>query len=159
MKTFTVYSSNGTLEVEIETGFVQKCSMEEDGEDIDLIERFDLYEYQDYYKEVLKASDSIDILELGYWHRLDGRLLYEPADEDWRRRGKEVIRRGSFLYRDGANYKFVFEWDIPQDMNLKVGDEISYKKLGISSVEFHRDIVCYPYNDDDHDIVTLEELL
>lgn len=65
-----------------------------------------------------------------------------------------TMRTGTFLYRDGANYKFTFTADIPDDM--KVGEETTYEELGLTQEEFFNDIVGYKYDEEfDHNIVEL----
>lgn len=69
-----------------------------------------------------------------------------------------MIKRGNFLYRDGENYKFPFEADVPErHQGIKEGDEIEYEKLGYDAYRFHKELVKYPYDpDSDHNIVTFE---
>lgn len=64
---------------------------------------------------------------------------------------------GEFMYRDGSNYKFFFEAELPNDM--KINDETTYEKLGYDRKSFHKDIVGYKYDKtSDHNIVELIEV-
>lgn len=70
---------------------------------------------------------------------------------------KNKGKKGSFLYRDGNNYKFVFKAEIPE--GLKVGDETTYQKLGFTRKSFHDDVVGYKYDREaDHNIVSLQSI-
>lgn len=63
-------------------------------------------------------------------------------------------RMGSFQYRDGSNYKFTFEAEVPKGM--RIGSETTYKKLGYTREDFHTNVVRYKYDkDSDHPYVTL----
>lgn len=73
----TVISSNGQIEIDL-TGNVLSCQMNEDGEGIDKITRFDLAEYHQTYGPDIPQT--IDILDLGYWSG----DIYESPAYDWR---------------------------------------------------------------------------
>ena len=69
----------------------------------------------------------------------------------------KLPRIGEFMYRDGNNYKFLFEAFI--DDKMKVGDETTYEKLGFTRKDFHKRIVGYKYDEtSDHNIVELIEI-
>lgn len=60
--------------------------------------------------------------------------------------------RYTFLYRDGANYKFPFTKDV--EKNLSAGEEITIEELGFTIPQFFTEIVQYPYDPEiDHNIV------
>lgn len=67
---------------------------------------------------------------------------------------------GYFMYRDAANYKFTFECPIPESLkDLKVDDETTFEQLGFDLNYVFGSIIKYPFNpNDDHNIVTLEEI-
>ncbi len=87
MKVMFVSSSNGSLEVNRETGEVIECFLSDGGEGIDQIAKFDLDEWKKRYETEL--PDSIDILDLGYWQK-DGK--YESPEKSWRLEHRTMVR-------------------------------------------------------------------
>ena len=65
-------------------------------------------------------------------------------------------RMGGFMYRDASNYKFFFNAEIPE--GLEVGGETTYEALGYTLERFHEEIVKYPCGNDDHNIIELVEI-
>ncbi len=68
--------------------------------------------------------------------------------------------RGIFQYRDGGNYKFDFEAEVPDGM--KVDDETTYEVFGYTEDTFFGvgNVVPYKHDDEiDHNIVYLVEIL
>lgn len=74
---FNVYSSNGHLIVNAETGIVNKSKSAYDNESLVDIIMFDLDEYKEYWGDAIEENDHIDILDLACW---DG-YTYEEADD------------------------------------------------------------------------------
>lgn len=57
----------------------------------------------------------------------------------------------TFFYRDGGNYKYEFTLDSPKE--FAIGQEISYKELGLDQQSFHQ-IIGTDYDQDlDHDLL------
>lgn len=89
-KTFSVSSSNGELHVDISTGIVTYCRVDENGDKaIANITKFDLEEWKRTYRKEIQEHDNIDILDLGYWYKetpvmRGGETKYEHPAYDWR---------------------------------------------------------------------------
>lgn len=84
--TIEVTSSNGSLTVDRASGVVIKCRMEENGEGIDKILRFNLEEFcGTYCYPKNQIPHTIDILDLGYWHKHFKKEEYEEPADDWRK--------------------------------------------------------------------------
>ena len=82
-ETFYVRSSHGTLEVDIQTGYVTRLVEDLSNETpnpLKKIVRFDLDGYKKYWKRSIEAGDDIDILNLGYWYQ-----NYEEPAHEWRK--------------------------------------------------------------------------
>src|SRR5262245_58665451 len=86
-----IRSSNGMLLANLEDGTVIHCAMDEDGEGIDQIRRFNLIEQMQYRNQRLYETESYDILDFGYWTK-DGK--YEPPADDWREMMKKMAEEG-----------------------------------------------------------------
>lgn len=70
-----------------------------------------------------------------------------------------TTQRITFLYRDGANYKFTFTRIVQSDKPLSVDDQVEYEKLGLDQKSFHDDVVGYPYDDEyDHNLLDVIEV-
>jgi len=80
-RTFTVFSSNGYLEVDRKTGKILSRNIVSDDENFPKIYIIDIKEFEQYYECEIMSGVSIDILDLGYWLK-DG--TYEPPTQDWR---------------------------------------------------------------------------
>lgn len=92
-----VRSSHGEFEVDPGDGEVLSfvpLAISEEADDLAQVVRFDLGEYRFFYDEA-KGSPllhDIDILDVGYWHRIPGTkgmvcsdgTVYEPAEPEWR---------------------------------------------------------------------------
>lgn len=70
---------------------------------------------------------------------------------------KKLPRNGTWLYRDASNYKFRFTAPVPE--GVEIGEDVEYERLGYTKESFHEEVVGYPYGDDDHNLVTLEDIL
>jgi len=81
-----VNGSWGSLVINNETGRVITCTA---GEYIAIIE-FDLKEYDQYWNE--PRPKNYDILDLGFWHRIDQRVEYTPPEYDWRKYYIEEVK-------------------------------------------------------------------
>jgi hypothetical protein len=86
-QTFEIHSSEGRIEVDSTTGKVIKAVIDGDGYSyLSDIDRFDLQEWRDYYKDKEKDDcseiDGIDILDFDFWYK-DGILtksVYRAID-------------------------------------------------------------------------------
>lgn len=87
MQKLTIRSSNGELIANPESGHVISCKMEDDGEGLDKIIRFDLEEFKKHYNYTQESLPiSIDILDLGYWYEsIDDIVKYEEPAHEWRK--------------------------------------------------------------------------
>lgn len=54
------------------------------------IQKFDVTEYREWAKKIGDESDSVDILNIGYWYESkEGENKYEPPDEGYRKHVEE----------------------------------------------------------------------
>lgn len=86
-QTATVASSHGDFTICLTTGDV--LTFDQSGDDLSGIYRFDLPEWERFWRKPLPAS--FDILDLAYWTRVPCEhgsaavyVVYEPAEDDWR---------------------------------------------------------------------------
>lgn len=86
-KTFEVFSSHGTLTVDIRTGDVIKGDY--DGEELKNIIRCDIAEHIKYWN-IETIAESVDILDMGTWELIEGEEIYTAAEEDWRNECKNT---------------------------------------------------------------------
>jgi hypothetical protein len=86
-RTFFVFSSGGSLKVDIWNGLVIEClTNRSEGNELQRIMRFDLQEYKEHY-QVAEIPGDLDILDLGYWNKDGG---YEKPVENWRNEMRRV---------------------------------------------------------------------
>jgi hypothetical protein len=81
--TGTIFSSNGEIEVNLNTGKIIKVHTDSDGfrDWADNVTFFDIDEYRDYYGDVGGRDDSFDILDLGFWRKKGS---YVPPSDSFR---------------------------------------------------------------------------
>lgn len=90
MNTFIITSSCGTIVASVSDGVVVTIDTSNDPQpdkEFKSIQKMDIEEYKKYYGKPIKKGDSVDILDIGYWHKrkFNGEQNeYEPACKDWR---------------------------------------------------------------------------
>ena len=91
---YTVTSNHGELTIDA-AGYIIACRTDNDAPDggahLKLITRFDIAEWQRYWKN--PEESHIDILDLGYWYNDPGTSTstYELPDDDWRKEIAEML--------------------------------------------------------------------
>ena len=125
LNTTTIHSSHGEIKINNQTGKVLSidvnCTKDCDT-CINGIKKFDLKEYCEYYS-TLTVPDNADILDFGYWKKVEGKkaLVYEEPAHDWRKEWRK-LRPNEILLAD---------WDAQTDEKKK---EICFSLLALSQV-------------------------
>ena len=98
---FVIRSSQGTIFVDLNTGWAVQITPSDDATDfasIENIHKFNLNEREEYRKEDILENDNLDILDFGYWFGGDPEnpltWTYVEPDQIWRTLMVELNKSG-----------------------------------------------------------------
>lgn len=99
---FVIRSSQGTIFVDLNTGWAVQITPSDDATDfasIENIHKFNLNEREEYRKEDILENDNLDILDFGYWFGGDPEnpitWTYVEPDQIWRKLMVELNKKGT----------------------------------------------------------------
>lgn len=99
---------------------------------------------------------------MGYLSKFDPAYMKEVHQYHRSQQPKTMKQRVTFQYRDASNFKFQFSGVVETSTPFTVSDdagEIPYERLGYDQARFHKEVVKYPYNDqDDHNLLEVLEV-